>query len=60
MICPDCGKSLENITFIKFEEFDCRVYASYKGSCPICKKEWCWEDIYEYLDSTIMYEANDH
>ena len=62
MKCPNCGKILEDIIFMDFEEYDGKVYASYESYCPDCGCGWHWEDVYEYTETTIPYQikSNDH
>lgn len=62
MDCPICGETLHDIIFINFEEYDGNVYASYEGHCHNCGRDWHWEDVYEYVETTAPYQvnSNDH
>lgn len=62
MKCPNCGKTLEDITFFGFENYDCKVYAVYEAHCHDCHNDWHWEDVYEYTETTTPYliRSNDH
>jgi predicted RNA-binding Zn-ribbon protein involved in translation (DUF1610 family) len=62
MKCPNCGKTMEDIIFMDFEEYDGKVYASYEAHCHSCNRDWHWEDVYEYTETTIphLIRINDH
>jgi methionyl-tRNA synthetase len=60
MFCPNCGKILEE-TFLEFEEYNCKIYATYEAHCHNCHNDWRWEDVYEYAESTAPYQIHyDH
>lgn len=60
MKCPNCGKTMEDVIFMNFEEYDCKVYASYEAHCHNCNYDWHWEDVYEYTETTIPYQIKEN
>lgn len=56
MKCPNCGKTFEDVVFMDFEEYDCKVYATYEAHCHNCDSDWRWEDVYEFTESNTPYQ----
>ena len=56
MKCLNCGETLEDVTFLEFEEYDGKAYVIYEAHCHNCGCDWHWEDVYEYTESTAPYQ----
>jgi len=61
MKCPNCEKIMEdeNVFFLGSEKYNWKVYLSYEGRCHNCNCTWHWEDVYDYIETTIPYQIKE-
>ena len=55
--CPYCNVEIdEDVDMTDFENYDCRVYLYYIGTCTKCHRTFRWRETYTWTEDFDEFE----